>query len=98
MPQTTLYRCRVDETGASTWGAAAPMSVYVRLTETEHSPAVFTDIWCRAPDQAAKEMLAVALSAHSSGNPVEARLDDPPPKDFNENTAPFPVIYELFVY
>ena len=54
------YICTVEEVGQGS------PRVYIRLTDTAATPA-FTDRWFVLPTDRANEMLAVALTAISSG-------------------------------
>ena len=65
-------------------GVTSGGTVLIRIT----TPA-FQNKWCRAPDRASREMLAIALTAVTAGQPIRVRLDP--------DAAGFPLIRNMYL-
>lgn len=74
------YECRVEMAGPG-WGA-----IYIQLSDNS---AAFTKKWFSVPAAAAKEILAVALTAMNSGMKVTINAD--------LNQSGYPAIYAIYL-
>jgi hypothetical protein len=85
--------CNVNQAGAAGNGTetAVPV-VYIMLTDVGTGPK-FTDQWFYADNSAKDELLAVALSAISTGKQVNATYDAPT----NPGGEPYPQLYRLYL-
>jgi hypothetical protein len=84
------YFCTVNQAGPNSNGreTAKPV-IYMMLTD---SNAEFLKFWFFAAENSRKEMLAVALSAMSTGARVSAVVDAPDP-----NNESYTQIHELYL-
>lgn len=84
------YTCMVQEVGpASDGGETAAPVIYINLTDVAGG---FEGYWFFAAENSRNEMLAVALSAMSTGRQVTVAADEPVP-----NNTTYTQIYRFYI-
>jgi hypothetical protein len=88
----TWYTCTVNQAGPAADGTeTAQPVVYINLSDQSPTPA-FTNQWFYTAENSRSEMLAVALGAITTGNPVTFGGDPP-----NAGGTPYTEIVRLYL-